>query len=83
MLLPALFEACSIPANLQDLTLLPARLGGLGTLHPCREAPDNMVTSRESTPHLVEAILGCIKFDPQEHTAAMEAGRASRKKGRM
>eukprot|EP00957_Ditylum_brightwellii_P027452 2075157-Ditylum_brightwellii.AAC.1 len=39
-----------------------------------------MVTSWESTSHLVEAILGCIDVDPQEHTAAMEAGRAGREK---
>eukprot|EP00957_Ditylum_brightwellii_P063772 4839095-Ditylum_brightwellii.AAC.1 len=41
-----------------------------------------MTTSKDSTSHLVDAILGCIEFDPQEHAAAVEAGRASRKKRR-
>eukprot|EP00957_Ditylum_brightwellii_P023946 1805748-Ditylum_brightwellii.AAC.1 len=40
-LLLALFEARSIPEDLRDLSSLPAQLGGLGALHPCREAPDN------------------------------------------
>eukprot|EP00957_Ditylum_brightwellii_P125018 9529987-Ditylum_brightwellii.AAC.1 len=80
MLLLALFKARSIPADLQDLTLLPACMGGLGALHPCCEAPDNMTTSKDSTSHLVDAILGCTEFDPQEHATAMEAGRASRNK---
>eukprot|EP00957_Ditylum_brightwellii_P189480 14422570-Ditylum_brightwellii.AAC.1 len=39
-----------------------------------------MITSRESTSYLVEAILGFIKFDPQVHTTTMEAGRASGEK---
>eukprot|EP00957_Ditylum_brightwellii_P056756 4301297-Ditylum_brightwellii.AAC.1 len=42
-----------------------------------------MLTSQESTSHLVEAILGRVDFDPQVHTATMEAGRAGGKKGRM
>eukprot|EP00957_Ditylum_brightwellii_P132983 10139795-Ditylum_brightwellii.AAC.1 len=80
MLLPALFKVSSISADLQDLTSIPARMGGLGALYSCHEAPGNMATSKDSTSHLVDAILGCIKFDPQEHVAAMEAGRASGKK---
>eukprot|EP00957_Ditylum_brightwellii_P106941 8158562-Ditylum_brightwellii.AAC.1 len=42
-----------------------------------------MVTSQESTSHLVETILDRVEFGSQEHMAAMEVERASRKKGRM
>eukprot|EP00957_Ditylum_brightwellii_P134146 10227254-Ditylum_brightwellii.AAC.1 len=42
-----------------------------------------MIFSQESTSHLVEVILRRIKFDPQEHMAALEAGRAGGKKGKM
>eukprot|EP00957_Ditylum_brightwellii_P172241 13112005-Ditylum_brightwellii.AAC.1 len=36
-LLPDLFEARAIPNDLQDLTSIPAWMGGLGALHPCCE----------------------------------------------
>eukprot|EP00957_Ditylum_brightwellii_P020849 1572420-Ditylum_brightwellii.AAC.1 len=39
-----------------------------------------MLTSQESTSHLVDAILGQVDFDPQVHTATMEAGRTGGKK---
>eukprot|EP00957_Ditylum_brightwellii_P111140 8474422-Ditylum_brightwellii.AAC.1 len=42
-----------------------------------------MLTSQESTSHLVDAILGCVDFDPQVHTATMEAGRTDRKNRTM
>eukprot|EP00957_Ditylum_brightwellii_P121546 9270235-Ditylum_brightwellii.AAC.1 len=58
-------------------------MGGLGALHPCCKVPDNIATSRDSTSHLVDAILGWINFDAQEHAAAMETGQASGGKGRM
>eukprot|EP00957_Ditylum_brightwellii_P201523 15326049-Ditylum_brightwellii.AAC.1 len=58
-------------------------MGGLGALHPCCEEPDNLATSRDSTLHLVDAILGQVNFDAQAHAATMEMGRAGRKRKRM
>eukprot|EP00957_Ditylum_brightwellii_P135755 10353211-Ditylum_brightwellii.AAC.1 len=73
-LLPALFEACTIPNNLCNLTSIPAWMGGLGALHPCCEVPDNLTASRDRISHLVDAILGQINFDAQAHAATMEMG---------
>eukprot|EP00957_Ditylum_brightwellii_P179746 13692862-Ditylum_brightwellii.AAC.1 len=53
---------------------------GLGALRPCCEAATNLATSKESTSHLVEAILGQTPFDPQAHAVAMVTGKASGKK---
>eukprot|EP00957_Ditylum_brightwellii_P026385 1995791-Ditylum_brightwellii.AAC.1 len=79
-LLPALFDAHKIPSDLCNLTSLPAKMGGQGALHPCRKAVSNLATSKDSTSHLVDAILGQTDFDPQAHAATMETGKASSKK---
>eukprot|EP00957_Ditylum_brightwellii_P174342 13273500-Ditylum_brightwellii.AAC.1 len=55
-------------------------MGRLGALHPCHKAATNLATSKESTSHLVEAILGQTLFDPQAHTVMMKTGKASSKK---
>eukprot|EP00957_Ditylum_brightwellii_P001000 79979-Ditylum_brightwellii.AAC.1 len=82
-LLPALFDACAIPTDLRNLTSIPAQMGGLGALHPCPEAPDNLATLQDSTSHIVDTILGQVTFDTQEHAATMETGRAGGKRRRM
>eukprot|EP00957_Ditylum_brightwellii_P082561 6276479-Ditylum_brightwellii.AAC.1 len=52
-------------------------MGSPGALHPCQEAHINLETSKDSTPHLVDAILGQVNFDPLVHAATMETGKAS------
>mmetsp|Transcript_22405 Transcript_22405/g.32529 ORF Transcript_22405/g.32529 Transcript_22405/m.32529 type:complete len:147 (+) Transcript_22405:122-562(+) len=57
-LLPALFETNVIPSDLRKVTSLPCKHGRIGALDPCRETALNRETSKGSTTHLVNAILG-------------------------
>eukprot|EP00957_Ditylum_brightwellii_P019622 1480475-Ditylum_brightwellii.AAC.2 len=77
-LLPALFETNVIPPDLCKVTSLLCKHGGIGDLDPCREMALNRLTSKASTSHLVDAILGLDDFKQDVHQATMEAGRAGR-----
>eukprot|EP00957_Ditylum_brightwellii_P181015 13790192-Ditylum_brightwellii.AAC.1 len=79
-LLPALFHVPTIPDDLQDLTALPIRQGGLGALHPPNEALQNRATSEACTCHLIEASLGLCIFESNQHLACLKHGRVDGKK---
>eukprot|EP00957_Ditylum_brightwellii_P079217 6024716-Ditylum_brightwellii.AAC.1 len=79
-LLPALFETNVILSDLCKVTSLPCKHkckhGGIGALDPCRERALNWATSKASTAHLVDAILGLNEFKQDVHQATVEMGRA-------
>eukprot|EP00957_Ditylum_brightwellii_P034215 2593884-Ditylum_brightwellii.AAC.1 len=77
-LLPALFETNVIPPDLRKVTSLPCKHGGIGALDPCRKTALNRETSKASTAHLVDAILGLNNFKQNICQATMETGRAGR-----
>eukprot|EP00957_Ditylum_brightwellii_P189172 14399674-Ditylum_brightwellii.AAC.1 len=74
-LLPALFETNVIPSDLRKVISLPCKHGGIGALDPCRETALNQATSKKSTAHLVDAILGLTDFKSDVHRVTMEKGR--------
>eukprot|EP00957_Ditylum_brightwellii_P097316 7412414-Ditylum_brightwellii.AAC.1 len=74
-LLPALFETNVVPSDLRKVTSLPSKHGRIGALDPCRETALNQATSKASTAHLVNAILGLTNFKSDIHQATIETGR--------
>ena len=52
----------------REMLRLPARKGGLGISDPTKCARPNYSTSKASTKHLVEALIGKVQFDVSKHT---------------